>query len=311
MGHNPQKDRENYYQHMDLDELGVSQEDGRFDLSDTQTSFLGDQGLSEDQMESIETQFIDDLYGTTGGQTIIDGKNVEHTQGQWQSTTYDDEGALAQEGVDTTLWGLDLRRTMLDEDGGVITSSHPEYYEHLTRGEVDWASYQDDPKYVEAFNKMAGDLGPEGKHVKLDELTDDKYTDEQRAEFIRKATIEIDTPWKPEMGDNKGKDHEEWEGKIDKNKIFRDKENNLFIDGQKQQTLKDLWANDKGRLTVDAPGEHTAILKRRKIGRPDIPGIKWTPTGRGWDRPSLTNPVKPKLPGNIPRAWVTKGAIKK
>ena len=68
---------------------------------------------------------------------------------------------------------------------------------------------------------------------------------------------------------------------------------------QKQQTLKELYAGDEGRLTVNAPGEHTTIMDRRKVGRPSIPGITWTSTGRGWDRPSLTNKAKIKIPQNV------------
>ena len=288
--------RDDYYQHMDLDPFEVTQQEGRFDLDDARTTFLDDQGLSAEQVESIETQFIDELYGTSEGQTIIDGKNVDHTQGQWQSTYFDDQGALAQ-GTDVSIWGLDLRRTMLDEDGETIVASDPEYYEHLTRGEVDWASYQNDPKYVAAFDKIGGDLH-DGKKVKLKDLTSDKYTDSQRAEFIRKANQEIEDPWVKAKGDGKNK-HEDWKDKYDQDKIFKDKEGNLFIDGEKQQTLLDLYKSPDGRLSVNSPKEQDAIKERRVIGRPTIPGVKWTPTGQGWDKPSLTNPAKIKLPRNI------------
>ena len=292
IGKTSRRRREDYYQHLDIDEFGVEQQEGRFDLSDAQTSFLGEQGLSQDQMDSIETQFIDELYGTSEGQTIIDGKNVEHSQAEWQTTYYDDEGAIAQ-GDSSALWGLDLRRTMVGEDGETITASHADYYEHLTRGEVDWASYENDPKYIEAFNNIGADLD-DGDRVKLSELTSDKYTDEQRADFIRKVNVEIATPWTEDMGDGKSKRKAENWDKYDKDKIFRDKENNLFIDGEKQSTLKDLWANDKGRLTVNAPGEHTAILQRRQVPRPVIPGVSWD-----GDTPSLTKKHTVKLPRNI------------
>ena len=288
--------RWDYYEHLDLDPFEVSQQEGRFDLDETRTTFLDDQGLSADQLESIEPQFIDELYGTSEGQTIVDGKNVEHTQGQWQSTYFDDQAALAQ-GTDVSIWGLDLRRTMLDEDGETIVATDPEYYEHLTRGEVDWASYQNDPKYVEAFDKIGKDLHG-GKEVKLGDLTSDKYTDSQRADFIRKANLEIDDPWVKDKGDGK-KEHEDWEQKYDKDKVFKDKEGNLFIDGEQQQTLLDLYKSPDGRLSVNSPKEQDAIKQRRVIGRPTIPGVTWTPTGKGWDKPSLTNPAKIKLPRNI------------
>ena len=287
------RNRREYYKRLNIDEFGVEQQEGSFDLSDAQTAFLSDQGLSEDQMDSIETQFIDELYGTSEGQTIIDGQNVEHSQSEWQTTYYDDGGAIAQ-GDSSALWGLDLRRTMVDEDGETITASHPEYYEHLTRGEVNWESYLDDPKYIEVFNNIGAELD-DGDEVKLSDLTSDQYTDEQRAEFIRKANVEIDDPWTKDRG-NRPKDqgkHLDWD-KYDKDKIFRDKGNNLFIDGERQETLKDLWANDEGRLTVNAPGEHTAILQRRQVPRPVIPGVSWD-----GDTPSLTHRNTVKLPRNI------------
>ena len=294
--------REDYYQHLDLDPFQVTQDEGKFTLADYQTEFLDAQGLDADQLESIETQFIDELYGTSEGQTIVDGKNVEHSQGEWQSTYFDDQGAIAQ-GTDDSIWGLDLRRTMLDEDGETIVASDPEYYEHLTRGEVDWASYQNDPKYVEAFDRIADDLN-DGDRVELSDLTSDKYTDSQKAEFIRKANLEMSDPW--HSGKGKKNEHEVWENRVDKDKIFRDKENNLFIDGEQQQTLLDLYNSPDGRLTVNSPKEQDPIKERRVIGRPNIPGVTWTPTGKGWDKPSLKNPAKLRLPGNIPKSWVNK-----
>ena len=277
------------------DQFDVEQKGGEFDLSDDRTTFLDEQDIDRDRIADIETQFIDELYGTSEGQTIIDGKNQELSREEWTATYYDDNAAIQNDDA-TAVWGLDLRRTMQDEDGQTITASHPEYYEHLTRGEVDWASYENDPAYIKAFTEM----GEQAYN-----LTDDDYTDQQKVDWVREASTVIG-----KGEEDEDKSHLDWE-KYDKDKIYRDDSGDLFIDGERQQTLKDLWANDEGRLTVNAPGEHTAILKRRKVGRPVIPGIKWTPTGRGWDRPSLTNPVKPKLPGNIPRAWVTKGAIKK
>ena len=297
--------RHDYYEHLELDQFEVTQDEGRFDLSDTLTTNLIDQGLSDEQMASIETQYIDELYGTSEGQTLDEsGRDLGLSQSEWQATYFDDQAAIAQ-GEASAIWGLDLRRTMLDEDGGEITSSHPEYYEHLTRGEVDWASYQDDPKYIEAFNNIGGDLN-DGERVSLEDLTTDQYTDEERAEFIRKANVEIANPWTKDMGDHRDKDHEEWEGKIDKDKVFRDKNNDLWIkdengEAQKQKTLKDLWtSNDpEGRLQVNKPSKHTDILQRRKVGRPNIPGVTWTSTGKGWDKPSLTNPSKIKIPRNV------------
>ena len=266
------------------DQFDVEQKGGEFDLSDDRTTFLDGQDIDRDRIADIETQFIDELYGTSEGQTIIDGNNLELSREEWTATYYDDNAAI-QNNEATAVWGLDLRRTMQDEDGQTITASHPEYYEHLTRGEVDWASYENDPAYIKAFTEM-------GEHAY--NLTDDDYTDQQKVDWIREASTVIG---KGEEEDE-DKSHLDWE-KYDKDKIYRDDSGDLFIDGERQQTLKDLWANDEGRLTVNAPGEHTAILKRRKVGRPSIPGVSWS-----GDTPSLTHKTKIKVP------WNVKGLIK-
>ena len=277
---------ENWY----WDQFDVEQKGGECDLSDDRTTFLDEQNISRDRANEIETQFIDELYGTSEGQTIIDGNNLELSREEWTATYYDDNAAI-QNNDATAVWGLDLRRTMQDEDGQTITANHPEYYEHLTRGEVDWASYENDPVYIKAFK----DMGEQAYN-----LTDDDYTDQQKVDWVREASTVID-----KGEEDEDKSHLDWD-KYDKDKIYRDDAGDLFIDGEKQPTLKDLWSNDEGRLTVNAPGEHTAIKERRKVGRPMIPGVSWTPTGKGWDKPSLTNPAKLRLPGNIPKSWVNK-----
>jgi len=265
------------------DQFDVEQKGGEFDLSDDRTTFLDEQDISRADANEIETQFIDELYGTSEGQTIIDGKNQELSREEWTATYYDDNAAIQNDDA-TAVWGLDLRRTMQDEDGETITASHPEFYEHLTRGQVAWDDYESDSAWSAAARELGEDLNI---------LGDDDYTDKERVDLIRRVDASLGT----KKEDDDDKSHLDWE-KYDKDKIYRDDAGDLFIDGEKQQTLKDLWANDEGRLTVNEPGEHTAIKSRRKIGRPVIPGVSWTPTGQGWDRPSLTNKNKIKIPRN-------------
>ena len=278
---------ENWY----WDQFDVEQKGGEFDLSDDRTTFLDEQDISRDRANEIETQFIDELYGTSEGQTIIDGTNRELSRDEWTRTYYDDNAAIQNDSA-TAVWGLDLRRTMQDEDGQTITGSHPEFYEHITgmRGGCDWASYENDNQWCAAARELGEDLNI---------LGDDDYTDKERVDLIRRVDASLGT----KKEDDDDKSHLDWD-KYDKDKIFRDATGDLFIDGEKQQTLKDLWSNDEGRLTVNAPGEHTAIKSRRKIGRPMIPGVSWTPTGKGWDRPSLTKKHTVKIPQNV------KGLIK-
>ena len=300
MGSARNTNRGEYYKDWSWDPLNVTQEEGKLDLSDQQTSFLESQGLTQEEFDSIETQFVDELYGTTEGKTLDEnGNDLGLSQAEWQATYFDDASAIASN-QDTSVWGLDLRRTMLDEDGGEITSSHPEYYEHLTRGEVDWGSYQNDPKYNEVWGAVGVDKG---------KLTSDEYTDADKAEWIRKADHELANPYLDDPKNNSlfskhDNSHEEWEGKHDNEKVFRDKDGGLWMKdesgvAQRQPTLKELYQSPDGRLDVNKPGLHKAILKRRKVGRPEIPGIKWTRTGKGWDKPSLTNPTKVKIPRNV------------
>lgn len=277
---------ENWY----WDQFDVEQKGGEFDLSDDRTTFLDEQNVSRDRANEIETQFIDELYGTSEGQTIIDGKNQELSRDEWTRTYYDDNAAI-QNNQATAVWGLDLRRTMQDEDGQTITANHPEYYEHLTRGEVDWSSYENDPKYISEFTKM----GEQAYN-----LTDDDYTDQQKVDWIRKADAAMGTS----KEEDESTSHLDWD-KYDKDKVFTDSDGNLFIDGKQQETLKDLWSKDEGRLSVNAPGKHTELLKPRSVGRPVIPGVSWSKSSQGdWDAPSLTNKHTVKIPQNV------KGLIK-
>jgi len=242
-----------------------------YDLSGEQTAWAESQfDMKSDEgreaYEEIETKFIDELYGTEGAEWATENRS----EGEfWQREEFD------------STWGMDLRRTMLDEDGGEITSSHPQYYEHLTRGEVDWASYENDSKYVSAFKEI-------GESVY--QLTDDETSDAQKVAWIREANQSIADP---EGDGEEDKWKTEWEGKYDPDRITRDEKGDLFIEGDRQPTLQDLYNSDEGRLPVNSPGEHTKIKSRRKIGRPNIPGVSWSN-----GTPSLTNPVQRRIPKN-------------
>ena len=284
-----------------------------YDLSGDQTAFAESQfDLKDDdereQYEEIETQFIDELYGTDNAEWSTENKK--------EGAFWDDDS-----GFDST-WGLDLRRTMKDEDGEDINPSDSEYYEHLTRGEVDWASYENDPAYIKAFEAMkeAGDLPEVGPRHKshdpnsIDFLTSNRkwkgskiYSDQMKADWVRKARTYIEDQAAEDEAEDKWKT--EWEGQYDKDKIYRDDEGNLFMPGEdgkpeRQKTLKELYEAGEGRLTVNEPGEITPIVKpTRTIGRPDIPGVVWTKTGKGYEKPSLAKITQVKTPGNIPKEW--------
>tara|TARA_Y100001963_G_scaffold14376_1_gene17929 strand:- start:113 stop:937 length:825 start_codon:yes stop_codon:yes gene_type:complete len=176
------------------DQFDVTQKGGEFDLADTRTTFLDKQeDISRSQANEYESKFIDELYGTTDAQTIIDGENRELSQQEWVKTRYDDSSAIQTEQVDAT-WGLDLRRIAPTEDLKVGTQKH---YEWLTRGQVDWGSYASDAAFKKAFKDM--DSSGKSWHgadyaglMNADEQDDaDRWSDEARVDFIRAAQSHI------------------------------------------------------------------------------------------------------------------------
>ena len=137
---------------------------GRFDIADEDTTGL--QGLSEEYAQSYESQYIDEMYGTESSAAGTEG------------------GGLLATGEDTEEFGLDLVR---DFDQYIIKRDYnqeeplevgsDEHYEHMTRGEVDWANYRDDPKYQKAFRLLGYDKEVTGKGDHADQI-----------HHIRKAT---------------------------------------------------------------------------------------------------------------------------
>jgi len=93
-------------------------------------------------MQSIETKFIDELYGTTGGVVTDDTFNEAGEA----------VGGAIGAGTVTTEWGLDIVRIIPPD----LDPSSESYYEHVTRGEVDWAFYRDDNAFQAAFTSMEG-----------------------------------------------------------------------------------------------------------------------------------------------------------
>ena len=229
------------------DQFDVEQKGGGFDLSDEQTSALDD--LSDEDAAEYESRFIDELYGTDNRQTIIDGENRELTREAWVSTRYDDRAAIARGDVEVH-WGLDLRRTMKDEDGDTININHKDYYKHITRGNIDWASYRKD----KAFSKAMKDIGQN-----VSKLDDDDYSVKERVEWIREANESMGS--KDDDKDTRTEPTGEYDPdkittKLVYNKKGEEIGRDLFIDGKRQKTLSDLYNTTdadgfkKGRLNV-------------------------------------------------------------
>ena len=253
------------------DQYETTIKQGELDLSDDQT--VGIEHLADRHRVDYETQFIDELYGTE--QRVWENRHGEAldpggpTQEMYSghgfmtndpmipssrigSMGYDRSG---QDPADHVLWGLDLKR--VDREG-LVVGSVP-HYQHMTRGEVNWAAYEKDPKYIQAFSDMVRDnkAPVRGIHA-IDFLTDKKktgkqsYTDKQRVDFIRAANDMI--------GEQKKEGNPKPEGEYDKDRIstYRDSDGTLqlVMDGQRQQRLSEIYNTrdadgfKKGRLEV-------------------------------------------------------------
>ena len=202
-----------------LEQFDTTTKENTLDLSDVQTSQLSE--LSDRTALEYETRFIDELYGT---------EKAHWDKGE-DPTAYD----ITSEAEVT--WGLDLVRLHDYEP------SDAEYYENLTKGEVDWKHYQRDPKMQEALTK----LREQGKYKNITSthfFTDFgkskhggyKYSEQLKIDFIRDANqILKDSPG----SDSKDAWKTEWEGKYDADHITTDSEGNYFIDGVRQSTIKE------------------------------------------------------------------------
>ena len=235
-------------------------------------------------IQEIESKFVDELYGTDGDPET--------------------DGAIA-EGKATELWGLDLRRVWPDEDK--MNFGTEEYYEHVTRGEVDWGHYKGDSKYKSAFTELGYDIS---------KLGDDSVASVRQ---IRSANEKIGLKALQTQDPDSWKMH--WEGKYDADKILTDKEGNLWEDDKKQKTLSDLYSVDPDDLSKEErakvqfeglakTGDHfeggfTPIKKpsREISATPKLPGIRWGKDKAGNAVPTLTNPTKVTRPKNIPKDW--------
>ena len=272
------------------------------DLSDLQTSILD---RYDDKLAArYESDFIDDLYGTDDA--------------RWTSS--DDPTRITTD-VEAT-WGLDLERVVRDDlDPGSV-----EHYEHLTKGEVNWAHYENSGEYQNAFKYLVDNSydpkkgGPVNHYSPMGTHQWDagdygsmwkKSTDQMKVQFIRDANRVI--------AEGKGADvaewRETWEGKYDPNKIYSnvDAEGNrqLYMDGERQQTIKEKFADGGGRLPVgfttqrvDQDGNTVtySVSDDGTLGPNAFDPVAGPPTAV--IKPNIPVPdVKVKVPGNIPQSW--------
>ena len=248
-----------------------------------------DQGLSDkeyntfataDAIEDVEQRFLDEVYNNR--ETGEVSASVE------------------------AHWGLDLRRIDkpgLDADESDTDVRSDEYYEHLTKGEVNWASYIDDPKYQAAFQELNLDISKLGS--RKDVASTAEYVSQ-----IRQVNKETDVIQKLAADDGDG-----WKrnrkGKYDPDEIVSNEETGeLWIKGERQISALEKYGRKQGEINPDTGKEWTAKERGRLLDPRDYPinanpiiGPK-TPVVK----PDIKiNKVKVKRPANIPASWGSVG----
>tara|TARA_R100001594_G_scaffold27302_1_gene52060 strand:+ start:480 stop:1460 length:981 start_codon:yes stop_codon:yes gene_type:complete len=307
-----------YWDQFNLEERG-----GQLDI--TNDDVLDQADLTRQEADRYETKFIDELYGTVDarwgypdpeyeGQTregtpeYGPGKGEMRSQGSGSSDIQ--IGSYSGDSIDYQ-WGLDLRRV----DNEALTVGTPEHYQHLTRGEVDWASYEKDPKYIAAFEDMKSDEDytfPGDVPNDLSFLTEsgdsDDFTGKEKVQWIREANQRLANGLK---SDDASEDawRFDWSGKYDSDHITKDDAGNLFIDGERQQTLLEKYAKGEGKLNVgfeakNAEGVSYTVSDTGEVSASAFDPIKGPPTAVV--RPNIRPPnIKVQIPANVPASWKT------
>lgn len=305
-----------YWDQFDLQERG-----GQLDI--TNDDVLDQADVTRSQADAYETRFIDELYGTDEGRwgypdPNYAGETREGTPeygpgtagmrsqssggGDIRIGTYDGDQIDYQ-------WGLDLRRV----DNEALAPGSNEQYLHLTRGEIDWASYEKDPKYKAAFEDMKTDKDytfPGDVPNDLSFLTEsgdsDDYTGQEKVSWIRAANERL-AKGLSDTDENKDAWRFDWSGKYDADHITKDDAGNLFIDGERQQTLLEKYAKGEGQLNVgfeakNSEGVSYTVSDTGEVSASAFDPIKGPPTAVV--RPNIRgHHVRVQIPANIPASW--------
>lgn len=275
------------------------------ELDITNDSWLQEQNLTRSERSEIETDFIDELYGTSNAQWVYPDPDYKDQvrSGMPEEGDRGPEGTgiLGQEG--TELWGLDLVRT---EDQGGLS-----YYEHLTKGAVDWAHYQDSNKYKEAFDTFKSDTKDDGRWDWLDEhhTLDDflhegrwtshsergdqkKEADALKVDFIRAADA---------LGGNEGKktddwrDRYEWDRHPDNPKSFWNTWDNKF----EPPEVKDLTGWTPSYL--DVSGGDVGTIRTDVATKSEFGSLNFTAQDAASEAGIKIRNVDVKAPKNLPK----------
>ena len=300
--------RDWYYNQFDVEKKG-----GVFDLDHSKTSELDAQDLSGSVRAQWETDFIDDLYGTTGGKTIYKGEDLGHSLEQWTGDLtgfYDSNvhkvgrnyrGSTGQRlDAEMDTWGLDLRRKAYEE--GAFETGSNEHYLWLTRGPVDWADYENDNEFKRVFNEMKKDSkawDTYGSPANIEFLTSDEYTDKEKVMFVRQANIRLGSAEKKSDKEQEFEDGwYDWDSKYvytDPNTLKGYTEKALFDPASTEITDRIVDADGK-RMTIRTDIATPTEVTKIKIDRRNISlGVDFNSI------PDLSNAVV--RPPNIPTTW--------
>ena len=308
------------------DQYEVTNRGGELDLSNDQTTYLDSlSDLDKNTVVDYENRFIDELYGTDDAKWEGErlpyndntGQGALRTPGGTRNQLPRSRDRINEDSMVT--WGLDLQRTMVDDDGNAVNvNNRDDYYNHITKGEVDWAFYENDNRYQKAFRDMKQDsdnrFDDYGNPNDISFLTDDDFTDQQRVDFIRSANERLDSQ-NAEEDPNNPDWKNTWDGKLDRNQVIRlndetgeyDPKGSLYIDGERQETLKEKYADGRGRLKIGFEATNAE-------------GVKYTVADDGTVDPSAYDPIsgpptavirpnirvvqpRVRIPNNIPASW--------
>ena len=177
------------------------------ELDITNDDFLDQQtSLTRDERNEFETRFIDELYGTNDAVWTAEGMPYDDNTGQGLLRT---SGSYVPGSMVTM--GLDLRR--LVDPNNPITVGSDEHYEWLTRGEIDWESYENDSAYQTAFDIMRNDVNNEyrdfnylSNYSNIEDFLGDRSDEismREKIDFIRAAGgIDQDNNYSDDLEDH-------------------------------------------------------------------------------------------------------------
>ena len=192
----------------------------------------------------LETRFIDEMYGT-----------AELKDKKGNVITPETPGAIA-EGKATSLWGLDLKRVLKNDDGTDINVGDANYYEAITRGEVDWAHYDKDPAYQKALNNYIS----EGNKDNIMQGKIDTPEEVRALHQFDKRTYEgvLD---EARTGEKKKWEWDDWKVEYDVDQVKMEG-SDLYIDGEKH-----IGMDERLKIPYELDGDGNLVGKEFAVGK--------------------------------------------